>query len=284
LDDYEPKLLNFNSSSRNLDTESYGAGFRWQPTDNKVIELTYNQLKENENTSRFIGASTQWAFSNRTSLLFDYGKRFYGDAYTFKFDYNAKALRSSISYNEDVTTFARLNTTTQDVGIFVCSFGSSDLEDCFQPDSLEYVLQPGEEFRSLAEISSDIAEDVLFRKRGNISIGYEKRKMKASLNVTHGTTEYLESDRERTRTSASLNLGYTLGRSSNVSLVTSVSQQTSRDDSNETRTFQSTLGFNRSFKKNVTGVLSLRHAKQNRDGNSQDFVSTSLNASLVYQF
>lgn len=291
LDDYNSDSLGLISSRRNLDTSSYGAGIRWQPRDSRLLELTYNQLKQNENTTGFVGASAQWAFSSRTSMTLDYGKRFYGDAYTFAFDYNLKSLRVSMSYNEDVTTFARLDTTSQDVGIFVCSFGSSDLEDCFQPDSLEYVLQPGEEFRSLTEISSDIAEDVIFRKNGNISIGYQKRKLKALLNITRRTTEYLESDRERTRTSASLNLDYALGRRSNVGLTTTISQQTSGNESIKTRTFASTLTFNRSIQQNLVANLSLRYAKLNRSDSSlnsvntpQDLVSTSLNASLSYRF
>ena len=291
VDDYEPKSLGINSSRRNLDSESYGAGLRWQPRENKNIALSYNQLKQNQNTSEFVGVSTQWAFSPRTSMNFDYGKRFYGESYKFKFNYNAKSLRSSISYNEDVTTFGRLDPTTQDVGIFVCTFGSSDLEDCFQPDSLQYVLQPGEEFRSLADTSSDITNNVIFRKNGNISIGYQKRKLKASLNVRRGTTEYIESNRETTRTSAVLNLGYTLGKRANLSLVTSISEQTPRDDSNKTRTFVSTLSFSRSFKQNLNASLSLRYAKRNRSDtspglidSSQELVDSSLNASLAYQF
>jgi uncharacterized protein (PEP-CTERM system associated) len=291
VDDYEPKLSGFNISRRNLDSESHGAGFRWEPAENKRIALSYNQLKQNENTSKFMGVSTQWAFSSRTSVDLDYGKRFYGDAYKFNFNYNAKSLRASISYNEDVTTFGRLGTTVSDVGIFVCTFGSSDLEDCFQPDSLQYVLQPGEEFRSLAEISSDITENIIFRKTGNLSIGYQKRKLKASLNVRHATTEYIESDREATRISASLNLAYALGRRNDISLVTSIAEQTSRDDSNNTRTFLSTLSFSRRFEQNLNASLSLRYAKRDRSDNSLDLIDfsqelkdSSLNASLEYQF
>ena len=207
----------------NIDTTSYGAGLTWTPSDGRNLSLTYNQLEEDENQTKFLGLNLVWAFSNRTVLNFDYSKRFFGDSYNLDFRHSLKSLRTSISYSEELTTFSRLGASSDNTtGIFVCEFGSNELIDCFQPGSLDYQLQAGEEFRTNTEIVTDISEEVILRKSGTASIGYDKRKIKMSIDASYRQTEYLESGRLSTNRSLRFNVSYDIGRKTNISFASNI--------------------------------------------------------------
>jgi uncharacterized protein (PEP-CTERM system associated) len=222
LEEYDSGNAGFSNRS-NIDTSSYGAGLKWNPSSERNISLTYNQLDEGDKQTNFVGLDLAWAFTSRTALNFDYSKRFSGDSYSFGFKHSLKSLRTSVSYSEDVTSFSRLGASTTTItGIFVCEFGSTDLADCFQPESLDYQLQAGEEFRATTEIDTDITEEVLFRKSGNVSIGYEKRKIKVSINANYTQTEYLESGRITTNRRLDFDFNYSLGRKTDISLRSNV--------------------------------------------------------------
>jgi uncharacterized protein (PEP-CTERM system associated) len=223
--DYDADLSLSNSNRPITDTTSLGLGFQWQPLNERIIKLTYNQLDERENKTDYIGLNINWALSSRTALKADYSKKFYGDAYALNFDYNLKSFRSSIQYDEEVTTFSRLNSTS-DSGIFVCELGSTDLLTCFQPDSIDYILQAGEEFRNTTQFDTDISDEVLFRKTGSINLGYDKRKLSTSLNLAYSRTEYLESSRVQTNKSIFLNIAYKLSKKTNVTFSTKRARRT----------------------------------------------------------
>ena len=270
------------SRRNNLDTTSYGAGIEWKPTSAQSILLNYNQLEENNSETNFVGVNVNWAFSNRTSLKFDYGKRFYGDAFNVDFAYALKSLRTSLSYSEQITTFGRLGNNLN--GLFVCEFGSSDLIDCFQPDSLNYELQAGEEFRAATDIDSDISEEVLFRKTGQFNIGYEKRKLKASLNINYTETEYLESDRFQTTHGLRLNLTYALGRKTNISLSSNLSKRQFDELSDEDTNRILSLDFKRELNRNLKVTMGVRLLDRESDNAGRNLTDKRLTLGLNYTF
>lgn len=255
------------TNNSNLDTTSYGTGLKWAPSNERKLSLTYNQLDEGDNQTEFLGLDLAWAFSSRTKLNFNYGKRFYGDAYSLDFKHSLKSLRTSVSYSEDVTSFSRLNASTNNIaGIFVCEFGSFELTDCFQPDSLDYQLQVGEEFRSSSELDTDISEEVLFRKSGTATIGYDKRKIKISIDATYLRTEYLESERLRTNKSLRFNLNYALSRKTDISFISTFAK-TQFDEFTEPET---TLTTNLSFARDMGRYLKLNIAARLLDRQSNN--------------
>lgn len=269
----------------NLDTASYGAGIEWKATGERAVLLTYNQLEEGNNQTNFIGLDVNWAFSNRTSLKFDYGKRFYGDAYNADFIYALKSVRTSLSYSERVTSYGRLGNSGNNLnGLFVCEFGSSDLIDCFQPDSLDYELQAGEEFRASTDVDADISEEVLFRKTGRFNIGYEKRKLKASLNVSYTKSEYLESDRLQTTRSLGLNLAYALSRRTDISLTYDLSKRQFDELSDEDTYSTLSLDFKRNVSKNLQFTTGLRLLDRESDNASRDLTDKRLTVGANYTF
>ncbi|MEP1446546.1 MAG: TIGR03016 family PEP-CTERM system-associated outer membrane protein [Paraglaciecola sp.] len=304
LSEYDAGTTEF-ASRTNLDSSSYGAGLKWSPSNERNITLTYNQLEEGDNQietgneeegddnqsdetdkrTEFVGLNIDWAFTSRTALNFDYSKRFYGDAFNFNFSHNLKSLRTSVSYSESVTSYSRLGASTTTItGIFVCQFGSTDLADCFQPDSLDYQLQAGEEFRATTEIDTDITEEVLFRKSGTATIGYDKRKIKISINANYSQTEYLESDRINTNRSLGFNLNYSLGRKTNLSFASTLTEN-QRSELEEADTIvTNSLNFNRNLSRNLKLDLGLRVLDRESDDLDRDGSDKRITLGLNYTF
>lgn len=284
LEEYDSGDAVFSNRS-NIDTTSYGAGLKWKPSNERNLSLTYNQLEEGDIRTKFVGLNLAWAFTSRTALNFDYGKRFSGDSYRLDFKHSLKSLRTSVSYSEDVTTFSRLGASTTTItGIFVCEFGSTELTDCFQPDSLDYQLLAGEEFRATSEIDTDITEEVLFRKSGTATVGYDKRRVKISVNANYSQTEYLESDRLNTNRRLSFNFSYALGRKSDISFVSTVT----KNQRSEFEKADTIVTNNINFKRNIGRYLKLnigaRLLDRKSDSLERDGSDKRLTVGLNYTF
>jgi uncharacterized protein (PEP-CTERM system associated) len=251
----------------NIDTTSYGAGLTWTPSNEHNLSLTYNQLEEGENKTKFLGLNIVWAFSNRTVLNFDYSKRFFGDSYNLDFRHSLKSLRTSVSYSEDLTTFSRLGASSDNTtGIFVCEFGSTELIDCFQPGSLDYQLQAGEEFRTNTEIVTDISEEVILRKSGTASIGYDKRKIKMSIDASYRRTEYLESGRLSTNRSLRFNVNYAISSKTNISFASNIA----KNQFNELQEADTTITSSIDFRRNLGRYLNMNIAARVLDRESEN--------------
>ncbi|MEH6711268.1 MAG: hypothetical protein V7733_08615 [Paraglaciecola polaris] len=274
----------FSAQRQNLDTTSYGAGFVWQPYGENSIELTYNELEQGDTSTRFIGLNTQWAFSERTSMQFNYGKRFYGNAYSFNLDYRLKSFSTSASYNEDVTSYSRLSFSEGPSSLFVCPIGSIEFADCFQPSSIGYALQAGEEFRSLNSFTTDIIDETLFRKFGQINLGYDKRKFKAALSLIYNTTEYLESAREQTTQSAFLSLSYQLNKRTTLGFSSNYSTIEYSDSANINDVLSLTANFNRELSRQLSMNVSTRYVSRETEDVNRDLTDSRLTVSFNYKF
>jgi uncharacterized protein (PEP-CTERM system associated) len=284
LDEYDTGQTEF-SSRQNLDTTSYGAGLEWTPSNGHNLSLTYNQLEEGETTTDFLGVNLVWAFSNRTAVSFDYGKRFFGDSYNLNFKHSLKSLRTSVSYSEDLTTFSRLGASSTNItGIFVCQFGSTDLIDCFQPDSLDYQLQVGEEFRATTEVVTDISEEVILRKSGTASIGYSKRKVTMSIDATYRRTEYLESDRLSINRSLRLNVNYAIGRKTNISFASNVASNQFNELETADTTMTNSINFSRDLGRYLKLSIAARFLDRESDNLNRNGTDKRLTVGLNYIF
>jgi uncharacterized protein (PEP-CTERM system associated) len=284
LDEYDTGQTGF-TGRPNLDTTSYGAGLKWTPSNGRNLSLTYNQLEEGENKTDFLGVNLAWAFSNRTALNFDYGKRFFGDSYTLNFKHSLKSLRTSVSYSEDLTTFSRLGASSTNItGIFVCQFGSTDLIDCFQPDSLDYQLQVGEEFRATTEVVTDISEEVILRKSGTASIGYSKRKVTMSIDASYRRTEYLESDRLSINRSLRLNLNYAIGRKTNISFASSIAKNQFSEFEESDTTTTSSINFSRDLGRYLKLSIAARILDRESENLNRNGTDKRLTVGLNYTF
>jgi uncharacterized protein (PEP-CTERM system associated) len=222
---YEIDLDSTNSGRTNIDSTSYGFGLALLNDDDLGIQLTYNTLEEANNRTNYLGVDINWDFSERTSLYFNYGKQAYGDAYELDIKYRLKSFSSSLSYTEEITTFARLGLVSESLGFFVCNIGSSELSDCFQPESIQYELQPGEEIMSYNGLTTDITNEVILTKAANYVLGYDRKKLKISLNLGYRETEYIETNRLQTFRTIGLDTNYQLSRKTNLGLNASLARR-----------------------------------------------------------
>jgi uncharacterized protein (PEP-CTERM system associated) len=272
----------------NIDTISFGGGIEWKPRVDRAILLNYNQLQEGNTDTEFVGVNVNWAFSNRTVLKLDYGKRFFGDAYNVDFSHNTKTIRTSLTYSQQVTVLGGLgglnDPNNNSNGLFVCEFGSIDLNDCFQPAGLGYELQAGQEFRALTDIDSDITGEVLFRTSGNFNVAYDRRKIKASFRVFYTTTEFLESGRLQKFRGLGLNLAYALGRKTNISLDTDISKIQFNELFGEDTNTLIALNLTRDINDNLKLTAGARALERESENLEQNLTDKRLTVGLNYTF
>lgn len=127
------------SSESNNNTESVGAGVKFQIGNDFNFYLTYNkdinENEERENTEYFSG-KINWKPSERTSLDFAYGQRFFGDSYEFTFSQSLSKIKTDISYKESITAFDNYTSETKSLGFYFCPNGEiASYDDCLLPDS-----------------------------------------------------------------------------------------------------------------------------------------------------
>jgi uncharacterized protein (PEP-CTERM system associated) len=204
---------------------SAGAGLIWRQTQNKFISLTWNNadsdaVEADEDNEGFIGANVNWQFTPRTQVSADYTRRFFGESGNFSFQHRLKKFRTQITYSEEVTTFSRLIAEPENLGVFICTDGISDLAACFQPSSLNYQPQPNEQFVQFSNQNPVISDDIILRKGLSWQLGTELRRTKASLSGRYFTNEYLEVDRLSRTYSAITSVAFAVGQKTNISWTT----------------------------------------------------------------
>jgi uncharacterized protein (PEP-CTERM system associated) len=266
-----------------LDTTSYGAGLRWSPIDKKFIELSYNQLDEDNQKTNYVGVNLNWAFSSRTALAFNYRDSFYGETYNANLTYALKHLRLGFAYNESVNTFAQTRFSTNFIGLFVCPVGNTDLAVCYQPESPSYIPEVDEEYVSFSSRDADIFNQINLNKSGNLSIAYSKRKINVSLTLTHSNALYLETDRERTNKAANFTFSYALGRNTKLGFNASANDTSGEQGLNQTTESYSTR-FDRTLSKQASVNVSLRYVNRDSENDERDITDKRLSLGFNYTF
>nr|WP_297348024.1 TIGR03016 family PEP-CTERM system-associated outer membrane protein [uncultured Glaciecola sp.] len=204
---------------------SVGAGLIWRQTENNFISVTWNKadndaVNADENNKGYIGADIKWQFTPRTQVSADYNRRFFGESGNFSFQHRIKKFRTQITYSEEVTSFSRLIAEPENLGVFICADGVTDLSACFQPSSLNYEPQANEEFVQFSTQNPVINDELILRKGLFWELGTELRRTKVSLNGRYFTNEYLESDRLSRTYSAGTSVAFAIGPKTNISWTT----------------------------------------------------------------
>jgi uncharacterized protein (PEP-CTERM system associated) len=204
---------------------SVGAGLIWRQAQNKYISLQWNKadsdaIAADENNKGYIGADIEWQFTPRTKVSADYSRRFFGESGNFSFEHRIKKFRTQITYSEEVTSFSRLIAEPENLGVFICADGVTDLSACFQPSSLNYQLQTNEEFVQFSAQNPVINDELILRKGLSWQLGSELRRTKVSLNGRYYTNDYLESDRLSRTYSAGTSVAFAIGPKTNISWTT----------------------------------------------------------------
>jgi len=215
-DDLGNFSLRYGSQFSRFDT--YGAGINYRPASSRFISLSVNKVSTegDDDGKTFVGLSTRWQFSPRTNIQANYGRRYYGDSGNFTFNYGTKRVRSSVTYQESTTTFSNLIFDTVDAGTFVCPAGAVDIIDCFQPDTLDYELNPGEQVVQFSQLVSELTDQVILRRQLGASIGFQKRRLKASIDARYIDTDYSVDNRQQIQKQVGISASLDIGRRSSL--------------------------------------------------------------------
>ena len=292
--DIAGELQNFFSSFNNQFAKfrTYGVGLNYRPAEGRFFNVTLNKIAtEGEDDGKtFVGVSTSWQFSPRTSIQAQYNRRYYGEAASFNLSHGTKRIRTSISYQERTTTFSTLMFDVADAGTFVCPAGSVDILDCFQPDTLNYELQPGEQVVQFSQLITELTDQVILRRQLGSSIGYQRRNLKLSLDGRYIDTEYSVENRQQIQKLIGLNANLEVGARTSMFSRIQFSQINNTIDGGERDIDSSiyTIGLRNRLSRNLSVGAEVRYL--DNENTSQigrdvfDFNETRISLSMTYNF
>ena len=158
-----------------------------------------------------------WNFTSRTSVTGNYSRRFFGDSASFAFRHNLRNWRSSISYNESVTTNSQLFFSEEE-SVFACGIGAVDISDCSIPDSLDpEALGPNEVFVPFITPGFELNDRVILRKVWSAQTSVDLRRTTLTASLVKSTNEELEIIRENDISSARIRAAFNISGRSTIS-------------------------------------------------------------------
>ena len=275
---------------------SYGAGLTYRQAENRYISVTANKsdsdLEEDDNET-FIGIDMQWALSTRTRIAATYGRRFYGESASASIGYNSKYLRTSFSYSEDVTNTSRLLADPENLGVFVCPAATTSIADCFQPNSLSYTPNAGEQLVQLTSQNLEFDDNIILRKSANFQAGYDFSRVTLAFSWRYSEDDYLDEDRLRRTYSFGTNLAYKIGSYTNLTSSINYANVTGQGAEEvfrgESENWNASIGLEREFGRRLKASIDARYLKQEGDLNSggqfgNNYTDRRLSASITYTY
>lgn len=257
--------------SQKREFSSYGAGLTYRQSDNRYIAVTVNKsesnLREDDNDT-FLGLDLQWAFSSRTSLSATYGRRFYGESGSFNLRYNTKKVRASVTYTEQLTSTSRLLANPENLGVFVCPVGSSSISECFQPNSLTYSPNPGEQLVQFTSQNFELDDSIILRKSTNAQLGYDFSRLSLSLSWRYSENDRLEEDRLTRTYGGALNASWKLGSYTNLTAsinYADIEQRSVEFDNAHSENWRYSLGLSRELGQHLDVNFNFSLVKQDRE-------------------
>lgn len=136
-------------ANRTIESNSYGAGLRWQVTPRFIFDLSYNiplnkeKLSESEPGSQqidnYYDLNINWQPTLRTKLKANISQRFYGNSYYLNLRHKSKRLTNTIIYNETIQSFTRDSFVLVNEGLFICpeQIENVSFEQCFISNNSE---------------------------------------------------------------------------------------------------------------------------------------------------
>lgn len=220
LMNYRESKQRFESITSSNDTfSSYGFGLRYSFNEN-FVGLLYNKIDEQSRFSdtgadSFYSINFRLRLSPRTSLTGSRDQDFYGDRNSLAFNYASRKLRISSRYNEEVTSTSSIFDSSLG-GVFVCPTNYLTVDDCFIPDTLSYVLQPGEQFEDLSTFQDNINDEDRVRKSWIMNAGYQFNRLTLSLQGRRTQTTFLGSENDTLQHAASGTINMRIGVKTSV--------------------------------------------------------------------
>jgi uncharacterized protein (PEP-CTERM system associated) len=275
------------NNTAGVDTfRTYSAGLLYQNRRN-LLRIAYNTVDQqsqlsNNDDSGFYSIDFRLELSPRTSISGSKGVAFFGDTESFAFNYANRKLRASATYTESVTASSSVFEENSD-GVFVCPDTFFSLEDCFVPDTLNYELQPGEQFTDLSTFQDNINDSERIRKNWIFNTGYQFNRITVSVRGSRLQSLFFDDTPNSIQHSISTSLIARLGV--RTSLNASLSYIKTEFDSEEPRDSDSYFGsVGANFSIRESFILGLQGQYRSLDSVSQfgDYQERRLLLTLTY--
>ncbi len=276
---------------------SYGAGLTYRQAENRYISITANKSDsdiQDDDSETFVGVDLQWALSTRTRIAATYGRRFYGESASATIGYNSKYLRTSFSYSEDVTNTSRLLANPENLGVFVCPTATTSIADCFQPNSLSYTPNAGEQLVQLTSQNLEFDDNIILRKSSNFQAGYDFSRVTLAFSWRYSEDDYLDEDMIRRTNTFGTNLVYKIGSytnlTSSITYANITGQGTEEVFRGESDNWNASIGLEREFGRRLKASIDARYLKQEGDLNTgisqfgNNYTDRRLSASITYTY
>ncbi|MDP5131856.1 MAG: TIGR03016 family PEP-CTERM system-associated outer membrane protein [Paraglaciecola sp.] len=275
---------NLNASN---DYDYFGAGVEYRFGVRSRINVIMNRsdsqlIGDKSETQTFVSSDFLFAPSRRTSLEGSLDRSFYGRVLQLSGNYNLQHISIRLNAGERITTQNSLDRELQDLGIFVCPDGSSDLTDCFKPPSNRYVPVFGESLQQYSQISTELRQELVRNTNTGIALAYSKNRLKLSVNLNNSKTDYLESaDFSRSRNIA---IGATWLINEHNELLTNISFYELRydDEARQDDNLSASVSYKRTLTEKSSAKLSLR--RFDRNSSSIEFDNAENRVWLEYEY
>lgn len=275
---------------------SYGAGLTYRQAENRYISLTVNKSDsdiEEDDGETFVGVDLQWALSTRTQIAATYGRRFYGESASARIGYNSKYFRTSFTYSEDVTNTSRLLADPENLGVFVCPTTTTSIADCFQPNSLSYTPNAGEQLVQFTSQNLEFDDNIILRKSANLQTGYDFSRITLAFSWRYSENDYLDEDRLRRTYSFGTSLAYKIGSYTNLTSsinyanITGLgAEETFRGENDN---WNASIGLEREFGRRLKASIDARYLEQEGDLSAggqfgNNYTDRRISASITYTY
>lgn len=275
----------YESESNGVTTQefySFGAGLTYRQDNQRFLRVAINkqinpdinvELADDEDINEddyFVSGELRWALSPRSNVSANYTRRSTGKTGQFALNYNTRRLRARINYSDSVTSYSRLISSPESLGIFVCQQGSSDISSCFQPASLDYDLKAGEQFVDFLAPNYEISDAVINRESLIAQVGLQGRITNLSFNTRYSLDSSVDTGRQ-TRTMA---YGTTLSHSLGVRTKLNLSLNYAKVENNvantaeldgESENINGSIAFQHTFRSPLTANIGFYYIE--RDNN-----------------
>ncbi|WP_448212525.1 TIGR03016 family PEP-CTERM system-associated outer membrane protein [Colwellia sp. MEBiC06753] len=263
---------------------SLGIGLRWEPVSQMNIDLSYNQVEDDERGDDYAAASFNWQPTTRTSIFASYNQRFYGDSYGLNISHRNKRLTNSISYNETVQAFQRDFFETFIIDTLFCPIDQPLVaENCLA--SLDNVSDP-DQYTELALLGVRPIEDDQFSLFKTLSWNTSLALPRTTLSMTISGNQREDLNTGDTQEFNSINLSAKrrVNQRSDINISWQFTRNeyfTLQDDIGDQRNdyYRSyNLGYSRQLGETLSLDFNLRHLVRdsNRDGRSYDETRATL--------
>ncbi len=248
-------------SSDDLNYDSWGMGLSWHLSNDSYFGASYNRSDQNGGED-FISYELNLKPSERTSLIAEYSRRFYGDAGSIAFSWQHKHLSSSLTYSEDVRSRSRFSTNNISLGEFVCADEVVEINDCFVLPDDNFELQEGQRKTELFGDELVIENQITLNKSTNFNLSYQFKQLDIAFDLNNTDRTLFADDSEQNDISARLSTSLKLGRKSTVSFAVQAQQRDYSYEQEKQDTYSVDTSYERKLTEKLQASINYRYSSR----------------------